>query len=110
MKIKPGTPLKNGVPGVSVMLIISTNQYFTDRAQSKPALLKKGLLRGESLLGPPEGAKAPEGSPTILMGRRPERSEGCTACARQDRWGGKGLGLETFFFKKGSAHAETCPI
>ena len=65
MKIKPGTPLKNGVPGVSVMLIISTNQYFTNRAQSKPALLKKGLLRGESLLGPPEGAKAPEGSPTI---------------------------------------------
>jgi hypothetical protein len=46
---------------------------------SKPALLKKGLLRGESLSGHPEGAKAPEGSPTILMGRRPERSEGWRA-------------------------------
>jgi hypothetical protein len=62
---------------------------------SKPALLKKGLLRGESLSGHPEGAKAPEGSPTILIGRRsdrsegrrPERSEGCLANARQDRWG-----------------------
>jgi hypothetical protein len=55
---------------------------------SKPALLKKGLLRGESLSGHPEGAKAPEGSPTILMGRRPERSEGCLAYARQDKkWG-----------------------
>jgi len=85
MKIKPGTPLKNGVPGFSVMLIIYTNQYFTNRAQSKPALLKKGLLRGKSPSGHPEGAKAPEGSPTILLGRRPERSEGCTACALQDR-------------------------
>jgi len=46
------------------------------------------LLRGESLSGHPEGAKAPEGSPTILMGRRPERSEGCLANARQDKkWG-----------------------
>ena len=62
---------------------------------SKPALLKKGLLRGESLSGRPEGAKAPEGSPTILMGRRPdqsegrrpERSEGCLANARQDKRG-----------------------
>jgi len=52
---------------------------------SKPALLKKGLLRGESLSGHPEGAKAPEGSPTILMGRRPDRSEGCLAIARQDK-------------------------
>jgi len=45
------------------------------------------LLRGESLSGHPEGAKAPEGSPTIIMGRRPERSGGCLANARQDRWG-----------------------
>jgi len=76
---------------------------------SKPALLKKGLLRSESLSGHPEGAKAPEGSPTILMGRRsnrsegrrPERSEGCLANARQDKrevarqdgWGQKGLRL-----------------
>jgi len=52
---------------------------------SKPALFKKGLLRGESLSGHPEGAKAPEGPPTILMGRRPERSEGCLANARQDK-------------------------
>ena len=64
-----------------------------DYLKSKPALLKKGLLRGESPSGHPEGAKAPEGSPTILMGRRPERSEGCTACARQDGWGQKGLRL-----------------
>jgi hypothetical protein len=54
-------------------------------SMSKPALLKKGLLRGESLSGHPEGAKTPEGSPTILMGRRPERSEGCLANARQDK-------------------------
>jgi hypothetical protein len=65
MKIKPGTLLKNGVPVFSVVLIIHTNQSFTDRALSKPALLKKGLLRGESLSGHPEGTKAPEGSPTI---------------------------------------------
>ena len=31
---------------------------------SKPALLKKGLLRAEPS-GHPEGARAPEGSPTI---------------------------------------------
>jgi len=43
MKIKPGTLLKNGVPVFSVVLIIHTNQSFTDRALSKPALLKKGL-------------------------------------------------------------------
>jgi hypothetical protein len=51
------------------------------------------LLRGESLSGHPEGAKAPEGPPTILMGRRsyrsegrpPERSKGCLANARQDK-------------------------
>jgi len=30
----------------------------------KSALLKRGLLRGESLSGHPEGAKATEGSPT----------------------------------------------
>jgi hypothetical protein len=40
------------------------------------------LLRGESPSGHPEGAKATERSPTILMGRRPERSEGCLANAR----------------------------
>jgi hypothetical protein len=40
----------------------------------KPALLKKGLLRGEILSGHPEGAKAPEGSPSILGG--------CLAIAR----------------------------
>jgi hypothetical protein len=51
------------------------------------------LLRDGSLSGHPEGAKAPEGPPTILMGRRsdriegrrPERSEGCLANARQDK-------------------------
>ena len=74
---------------------------------SKPALLKKGLLRGGSLSAHPEGAKAPEGPPTILIGRRPERSRGRLANARQDkerllgrtkegfarlnRWGQKGL-------------------
>ena len=68
---------------------------------SKPALLKKGLLRGESPSGHPEGAKAPEGSFPILMGRRPERSEGCLANARQDRWDGKGLRLLTKLKKCG---------
>ena len=34
---------------------------------SKPALLKKGLLRAEPS-GHPEGAQAPEGSPTIRGG------------------------------------------
>jgi hypothetical protein len=47
----------------------------------------KGLLRGESLSGQPEGALAPEGSPSILMGRRSERSESCLANARQDKRG-----------------------
>jgi hypothetical protein len=37
----------------------------------------KGLLRGESHSGHPEGAKAPEGSPTILRG--------CLANARQGK-------------------------
>jgi hypothetical protein len=53
------------------------------------------LLRGESLSGYPEGAKLPEGPPTILMarrsdrseGRRPERSEGCLATLGMAKWG-----------------------
>jgi hypothetical protein len=75
------------VPVFSVVLIIHTNQSFTDRALLKPALLKKGLLRGESLLGHPEGAQAPYVSHTFIMVRRPERSLGCLAIARQDKEG-----------------------
>jgi hypothetical protein len=51
------------------------------------------LLRGESPSGHPEGAKAPDGHHTFLLGRRPSLSEGCLANARQDRWSGKGLRL-----------------
>ena len=63
---------------------------------SKPALLKKGLLRAEPS-GHPEGAQAPEGPPTIRRGclanarqdnERGKRSEGCLANARQDNEGG----------------------
>jgi hypothetical protein len=45
--------------------LASSKLIFLTFKKSKPALLKKGLLRGESLSGHPEGAKAPEGPPTI---------------------------------------------
>jgi len=75
----------------------------------------KGIAEGRKSLGHPEGAKTPEGSPTIIwdavpnevrgarltLGRtkkearqdneRGKRSEGCLANARQDNEGLKGL-------------------
>ena len=67
------------------LYLIEYTFYFYTFIETCPG--SKGIAEGRKPSGHPDGAQAPEGSHIIHMGRRPERSEGCLAIARQDKKG-----------------------